>query len=94
MVARLLGAPSFPAQGMLGQARAWWAMKHGCLWGRQAVPPQRGRGGHASGPFSTHPSRPARLAFFLPLLCFPRSTHRPEKCPLGASSCSNPPTSS
>jgi hypothetical protein len=42
MVARLPGAPSFTAQGMLGQAGAWWAVKHGCLWRRQAVP-QPGR---------------------------------------------------
>lgn len=69
MVARLPGAPSFAARGMLGQAGTWWALNHGRLWGRTGSPPRRGRGGHASGPFSMHPSRATKLASSL-LPCF------------------------
>lgn len=46
MAARLPGAPSLAARGMLGQAGAWGALNHERLWGRaggQAVP--RGRKG-------------------------------------------------
>lgn len=38
MVARLPEAPSFPAQGMLGQVGAWWVLNRGCLRGRVGSP--------------------------------------------------------
>lgn len=41
MVARLPGAPSFAARGMLGQAGTRWALNHGRLWGRADSPPER-----------------------------------------------------
>lgn len=78
MVARLSEAPSFPAQGMLGQVGGCGALNHRCLRGRVGSPlpspPLRGgRGGHASGPLlraplQTHksPLLPATLAYFHP----------------------------
>lgn len=64
MVVRLSGAPSF-AQGMLGQAGAWRALNHGCLRGRQAVPPERKGVVTPQAPFSRNP---------------PDSQHLPPPC--------------
>lgn len=61
MVARLPEAPSFPAQGMLGQVGAPWALNRGCLRGRVGSPPGEERVVTPQAPFSTHLSRPTKL---------------------------------
>lgn len=73
-MARLRGAAS-PLPGMLGQAGTRWALNHGRLWGRAGSPPQRGRGGHASGPVSMHPPEPQNRLLPATLFYFHLSTY-------------------
>lgn len=74
MVARLSEAPSFPAQGLLGQVGGWGALNRGCLRRRVGSPlpcPPLGEEGvsrlrpllHA--PLQTHKSPPSLLQRFI-----------------------------
>lgn len=78
MAARLPGAPSLAAQGMLGQAGAWGALNHERLWGRASGQSPREEGVVTPPvPFSMHPSRPTKLVFSLPRFYFhPDTYHR------------------
>lgn len=63
MVARLSEAPSFPAQGMLGQVWGCGALNHRCLRGRVGSPLPSGEEGVVTpqAPFSVHLSRPTKV---------------------------------